>query len=129
MDLANVFTNYQKILDEDQDLREVFGLICFLSHILKTIATFFIFCVRFQEIRLIVRELDQTAREISLVLQQIHQTDGLTKSIPVFTYIYLWKLIESIEFFLKPKMCMLQLTSFATRQKLLLPRLVVSLVN
>jgi len=33
-----------------------------------------------QEIRLIVRELDQTAREVSLVLQQIHQTDGLTKS-------------------------------------------------
>lgn len=53
MDLALVFTNYQKILDEDQDLRE--------------------------EIRLIVRELDQTAREVSLVLQQIHQTDGLTK--------------------------------------------------
>ena len=119
MDLANVFTNYQKILDEDQELREVFGLICFLSHILKTTATFFIFCVRFQEIRLIVRELDQTAREISLVLQQIHQTDGLTKSIPVFTHIYLRKLIESIEFFLKPKMCMLQLTSFAPRQKLL----------
>jgi len=51
MDLAPIFTHYQEMLDEDQDLRE--------------------------EIRVTVRELDTTAREISLILQQIHQEDGL----------------------------------------------------
>lgn len=33
-----------------------------------------------KEIRLIVRELDTTAREVSLILQQIHQEDGLNES-------------------------------------------------
>ena len=33
-----------------------------------------------QEIRITVRELDTTAREIYLVLQQIHQEDGLSQS-------------------------------------------------
>ncbi|XP_032791762.1 translin [Daphnia magna] len=51
MDLAIVFAQYQDMLDADQDLRE--------------------------EIRLIVRELDTTGREVSLILQQIHQEDGL----------------------------------------------------
>jgi len=54
MDLAPIFTHYQEMLDEDQDLRE--------------------------EIRVTVRELDTTAREISLILQQIHQEDGLSQS-------------------------------------------------
>jgi hypothetical protein len=34
----------------------------------------------FKEIRLIVRELDTTGREVSLILQQIHQEDGLNQS-------------------------------------------------
>lgn len=34
----------------------------------------------FKEIRLIVRELDTTGREVSLILQQIHQEDGLRQS-------------------------------------------------
>lgn len=33
-----------------------------------------------QEIRVVVRELDTTGREILLILQQIHQEDGLNKS-------------------------------------------------
>lgn len=33
-----------------------------------------------QEIRVAVRELDTTGREILLVLQQIHQEDGLNQS-------------------------------------------------
>ncbi|EFX84471.1 hypothetical protein DAPPUDRAFT_194468 [Daphnia pulex] len=53
MDLATVFAQYQNLLDADQDLRE--------------------------EIRLIVRELDTTGREVSLILQQIHQEDGLNQ--------------------------------------------------
>jgi len=53
MDLAPIFAHYQEMLDEDQDLRE--------------------------EIRITVRELDTTAREIYLVLQQIHQEDGLSQ--------------------------------------------------
>ena len=38
------------------------------------------FKIRSQEIRLAVRELDTTGREILLILQQIHQEDGLYQS-------------------------------------------------
>jgi hypothetical protein len=38
----------------------------------------------FKEIRLIVRELDTTGREVSLILQQIHQEDGLNQSKNLF---------------------------------------------
>ena len=73
MDFAPVFTHYQEMLDEDQDLREVQ---------LKSVEFRSLFHLKFesQEIRVTVRELDTTAREISLVLQQIHQEDGLNQS-------------------------------------------------
>ena len=73
MDLAPVFAQYQNLLDADQDLREVIELQKILKHMLLWIKFL-------KEIRLIVRELDTTGREVSLVLQQIHQEDGLNQS-------------------------------------------------
>jgi hypothetical protein len=51
------------------------------------------FTKNFKEIRLIVRELDTTGREVSLILQQIHQEDGLNQS-NVYIFLIFYMLVQ-----------------------------------
>ena len=60
--------------------REKYFVFHFKKNVFLRVGWFERYCDNFQEIRLAVRELDGTAREISLILQQIHQENGLNQS-------------------------------------------------
>lgn len=63
--------------------------ICFapkgiLDQVTEFLATEYLIFLVFQEIRLVVRDLEQKAREILAILQNVHQTDGLKNGANAF---------------------------------------------
>jgi hypothetical protein len=83
--MSEIFTSFQKYLNTEQELREVSGYYCkvmfdVLMSKVHEVPTQFICPSFIQEIRNIVKDIEQTAREVLTTLQKIHHEGGIQES-------------------------------------------------